>query len=388
MENTKDLSMPSGNVHDIRYLYTVIATLKQRSGFIESSSKILENFRKAINDYNDGKASRYGLSFRPREVNIRVVKHVGAELKHLKLIRSENEHLALSNEGEKAALLIERKDSNELKKIFARLMLENYSIFESFLKRLKEISGSRGLPIPSITSSAFDRCEGDPIRIAERYTTIIKENCPGLALNPKKLHSMLEEANIVSLVKRTEKINRLQAIIERYVVGEAFSPSIKSRRVYDFVRSRTSFLEFTNYAIFDFEGFPAEVTYLISDFNPTFTQTTRAVEYTGGSIYINYPSFEEILEPFKNAVIRTYNAKKDEFGYAKIADVRDLVCRELRISDNLFDAYLKRLYQEEAHWLSFTYSGAGDMVTEKRLPIVFEKPVRELFTLLKINQRR
>lgn len=392
---TKNLSMPSGNVHDIRYLYTVIAALKRRGGRIASGPIIgggrsiaFEYFRKVINDYNDAKASRYGLSFKPRELSIEVVKHVVSELKSLKLIRSENNHLVLSNDGENVALLIERKDSDELKKLFAKLMLENYSIFESFLKRLKEISGGKGLPVPSINSPVFGRCGEDPIRIAECYITIIKETCPNLVLNPERLYAEVEEANIVSLGKRTERINRLQAIIERYVIAEAFSPSIKSRRVYDFVRSRTSFLEFTNYAIFDFEGFPAEVTYLISDFNPAFAQIVRMVEYANGSIYMNHPSFEEMVEPFKNSVIRAYNAKKDEFGYAKIADVRDLVCKELRISDNLFDAYLKRLYQEEPHWLSFTYSGAKDIITEKRLPIVFEKPVRELFTLLKINQRR
>ena len=385
---TKKLSMPSGNVHDIRYLYTLIAGLKRRGGSVESNPKTFEYFRKAINDYNDAKASRYGLSFKPREVNIEVVKHVVAELKGLKIIRSENKHLVLSNDGEKAALLIERKDSDELKKVFAKLMLENYSIFEGFLKRLKEISGDKGLPVPYISSDVFDRCGEDPIKIAQSYIYVIKDTCPDLALNSQRLYSILEEANIASLGKRTEKINRLKAIIERYVIEEAFSPSIKSRRVYDFVRSRTSFLEFTNYAIFNFEGFPAEVAYLISDFNPAFAQTVRAVEYASGSIYMNHPSFEEILEPFKNSVIRAYNAKKDGFGYVRIADVRDLVCKELRISDNLFDTYLKSLYQEEPHWLSFTYSGAGDIITEKRLPIVFEKPVRELFTLLKINQRR
>ncbi len=54
---------------------------------------------------------------------------------------------------------------------------------------------------------------------------------------------------------KTEKINRLQSVIEKFIVSEAFGPIIKSRRTYDFVRSRTTFLELTNYGIFDFEGF-------------------------------------------------------------------------------------------------------------------------------------
>ena len=42
---TKKLSMPSGNVHDIRYLYTVIAGLKRRGGHVESNPKTFEYFR-------------------------------------------------------------------------------------------------------------------------------------------------------------------------------------------------------------------------------------------------------------------------------------------------------------------------------------------------------
>jgi len=380
--------MPSGNVHDHRYLYAVIAALRQRGGYAESDPGILDYFRKAINEYNYAKASRYGLSFKPREVNIDVVKHIVGELRDLNLMKSENGRLALTNEGENIASMIERRDSDGLRKAFARLMLEKYSVFESFLKRLKEVSGSNGIPIPSVSSSVFDRCEGDPLRIADSYLSILRESCSGLILNTRKLYSALQEANIASIEKRTEKIEKLQSIIERYVIEEAFSPSIKSRRVYDFVRSRTSFLELTNYAVFDFEGFPAEVAYLISDFSPVFPHSVKTLQYASGCIYINYPSFEEILEQFKNAIIRAYNAKKDEFGYAKIADVRDQVCRQLRVSDNLFDTYFKRLYQEEPHWLSLTYSGAADIVTEKRLPIVFEKPTRELFTLLRITQGR
>lgn len=117
-------------------------------------------------------------------------------------------------------------------------------------------------------------------------------------------------------------------------------------------------------------------------------RTTQIVNYLKGNIYINHPTFEDIRTPFKESITKNYNTYKDEFGYMEIADMRDKVCRELKISDNLFDAYLKELYREESHWLSFTYSGAGDKITEKRLPIIFEKPMREFYTSLKINPRR
>jgi hypothetical protein len=57
----------------------------------------------------------------------------------------------------------------------------------------------------------------------------------------------------------------------------------------------------------------------------------------------------------------------------------------LRVSDVLFDTYLRSLYKKEPHLLSFTYLGAGEKITEKSLPLVMKEPMREFFTLLKIN---
>ena len=387
MELKKKLNAPSGNIHDIKYLYNVIAGLKRKNGQVESNIKTFEYFKRMINDYNDAKASKYGLSFKPREVNIEVVKHVVAELKYLKLIRKEKGYLILTDEGKNIAALIEKKDSTELKKVFTKLMLENFNIFECFLKGIKEVSNNSGVPIPFITSDVFDKCGGDSKKIGENYISIINKNCSNIITEPTRLYDLLEDAKVDLIEKRTDRINKLQSVIEKFVVSEIFVPNIKSRRTYDFVRSRTTFLELTNYATFGFEGFPAEVTYLISDFNPTFKRTIN-VEYSRGNIYINYPTFEEIRELLKGSITEIYNTQKDDFGYMKIADIRDMVCRELKISDNLFDVYLQKLYREEPHWLSFTYSGAGDKITEKRLPIIFEKPMREFFTLLKINLRR
>jgi hypothetical protein len=388
MKFRKKLNVPSGNVHDIKYLYNVIAGIKRKGGRVENNIKTIEYFKKMINDYNNAKAAKYGLSFKPREVNIKVIKHIIAELKYLKLICKENGYLILTNEGENIAVLIEKKESAELKKIFSKLMLENFNVFEYFLKRINEVSNGNGVPIPFITSNVFDKCEGDPKKVGENYINTINKNCLNISVKPEKLYIFLEEANIDSIEKRTDKINKLQSVIEKFVVSEVFGPNIRSRRLYDFVRSRTTYLELTNYATFDFEGFPAEVTYLISDFKDTFNHTKKIINYSGGSIFINYPDFEEVRELFKETITKVYNTYKDDFGYMKIADARDKVCKELRISDNLFDEYIKTLYKEEPHWLSFTYRGAEDKITEKRLPIIFETPMREFFTLFKINLRR
>lgn len=384
----KKIKMPSGNVHDTKYLYSVINSLKHKGGRVEINDKTIEYFKKGINDYNEAKAAKYGLSFRPREVNTEIVEHVLAELKNLKLICRESGYIVLTDAGEKIAALIENKKSEELRQVFAKLMLQTFTIFENFLKRIKEISNGNGVPIPFITSNVLDNCESNSKKIVDRYSDIIK-NHSNIIINSHKVHEILEREKVDLMEKRTDKINKLQSIIEKFVISEAFYPKIQSRRTYDFVRSRTTFLGLTNYANFNFDGFPVEITYLISDFDSTtFKYTTQKIDYEGGSIWLNNPKLEEIKEILKETMTKIYSTKKDEFGYVRISDMRDLVCRELRISDRLFDNYVKKLSQEEPNWLSFTYSGASERITEKRLPIIFERPVREFFTSMKLNLRR
>lgn len=387
METKQKLNLSSGNVQDIKYLYCVLDGFRRKAGSVEANSKTLDYFKRIINDYNEAKASKYGLSFKPREVNSVVVRHVVSELRYLGLLRKEDKYWKLSSDGEHIAILLEQKKSTELKKGFAKLMLDKFSVFEEFLKRVKTVSNGEGVPIPYITSDVFERYGGNPEIIARDYLSMINRNCSNLAQGSDKLYDALKESKVDLIETKTERIKKIQSTLEKFVVSQAFTPGIKGRRTYDFVRSRTTFLELTNYATMQIDDLPAELTYLICAFSPD-SREAISLEYSAGKLYINNPSYEGIREAFKVSIARNYNSLKDEFGYARIARVRDLVARELKISDNLFDTYLKRLYKEEPHWISFTYSGAGDKITEKGLPIVFEKPMREFFTLLKINEER
>lgn len=206
MENKK-IKMPSGNVHDIKYLYVVINALKHKGGSIEINEKSLTYFKKAINQYNDAKSAKYGLSFKPREVNIKVVKHILAELKNLNLIRKEKNKLMLTEDGNRIALLIENKQSEELRETFAKLMLEKFTIFEYFIKQLKRNSNGMGIPIPFITSEVLDKCNGDARQIANKYVEVIKEST-NISLCVDKLYDLFEKHKLDLIEKRTEKIKK------------------------------------------------------------------------------------------------------------------------------------------------------------------------------------
>lgn len=380
-------TIPPNSIHDIRYHYNVIFGISQKGGRVESNNRTIEYFRTLINNHNDSKASKFGFSFKPREVHIETVKDIVYELKKLSMISEEEKWIVLKEEGNQIASLIEQKDSKQLKRAFTRIMLDNYTIIPHFLRQIREVSLKREIPIPFITKKTLDKYENNPKDTLKECLSFISAYCPSVNFDVSELYDMLKSKNVDSMDKRVIKLKTLQATIEKYVILNIFETSIGSRRLYDVIRSRTSYLEFTNYGIFNIDGYSAEILYLISDFGQSFPHTQEKIAYRNGTIYVHRPMWEEIKETFKISVLNNYKIKRDSLGYAKISDVRDLVCRELKISDGLFDLFLKKLYKEESQWLSFTYFGAEDKITEKCRPLVFKKPMRQLFTRFRINTK-
>mgnify|MGYP001606249092 CR=1 FL=1 len=201
------------------------------------------------------------------------------------------------------------------------------------------------------------------------------------------LREQMESGNSLNIVPSPETINYIKYIFANsYSLSTAATSLLPCSKLYRFLTNYLSRIKpsdkcmewIKNHTYTGYKNNTNQLEYLINLYGGENI----------GNLYINNPSYEGIRGAFKDSIARNYNALKDDFGYTRIARVRDLVARELKISDNLFDTYLKRLYKEEPHWISFTYSGAGDKITEKGLPIVFEKPMREFFTLLKVNEER
>ena len=122
MEVKMKFTVPPNSIHDIRYHYNIIFGIQQKGGRIENNNRTSEYFRTLINNYNDSKASKFGFSFRPREVNIDTIKDIVYELKKLSLISEEDGWIILTEEGNKIASLVEQKDSKQLKRTFSRRM--------------------------------------------------------------------------------------------------------------------------------------------------------------------------------------------------------------------------------------------------------------------------
>lgn len=379
------MKMPSGSVHDIRYLYTIIDGISQQGGTVQATDKTLRTFRNLINEFNDAKASRIALSFRPRGVNLDVVKDTVSELVSLNVVKREGEAVSLTELGRRIAALIAERQGEQLRRLFAKLMLAAYSVFQAFLSQLSGIQESCALT-PIVTSSLLDRFEGDSRRIVDYVLQTVERRTRASFANQLVAESV--DFKSIDKLGRTAKAKRLQAITEKVVVSGLFPGVISNQRTFDFIRSRTTFLELTNYGIFDVDGLLCEFTYPISGQKPLSEFAQEPMEYSEGVVYLNRPTFEQIEGRLRKSIDAGYKQEKDEFGYAQISDVRDSVCRDLRISDNLFDSYLRRLSDASPGLFSFSVRGAGEKITEKRAPLIIDKPVRELYTLIMVNQRQ
>ncbi|MBE2228444.1 MAG: hypothetical protein IAE93_13900 [Ignavibacteria bacterium] len=377
------IKAPTGNIHDVKYLYTILYGIFQRNYELPDTPKTLEFFKKLINDYNTSKAIRYNLSLRPKEVNVGTIENILKELKNLSLIEYKNDKIVLNGIALEVCSLIKDKKSEELRLLFAKLMLDNFTVFNTFLKTTMSFD-KKEVCIPNLNSGFMDRHNSDENKILSLYIAYYATQYKNILFDHGELIDSLHEANYGELINRGDKIKKLQSVLEKYFVTKLFSGNITSRRQYDFIRTRCAVLDMANYAIFDTDGLSFEITYLISSFEPEFEHFNK-VAYYAGELYMNSPEFLQIERKLIESARLIYNNKKDEFGYAKIADVRDYVCRDLRITDRLFDNYIIRIHIKDPSLIKFTYSGASDKITEKRLPIIIDKQLREFYTFIKIK---
>jgi len=297
MQKKRIINVPSGNIFDIRYLFTILASIDSVGGVIVNNSQTDEYFKNSVNEYNNRKDDKYGFSHKSKEVNVDTIKHIVYELKYLELIKREEKQILLTKSGKEVTSLIRNKNALELKKIFTQLMLSKYIIFDYFLRKMKQFNN--GIPIPIITSEIFDKYSGNLNEIIKNYIKAINTVCHMPILKTDILDELLEDYNEIKLEQRTEKIKKLQTIIERYVVSSLFFPKIKSRRTYDFVRARTTFLGLTNFANFNYDGFIVELLYPIFGFENNFKHTFIIIDMLDYQLFINSPLFEEIKNEFR-----------------------------------------------------------------------------------------
>lgn len=81
---------------------------------------------------------------------------------------------------------------------------------------------------------------------------------------------------------------------------------------------------------------------------PPFEVVSRIRNPKGNRLYLHQPTWEYIREDFISILLKTYERISYKVGalYLSLLDVRDEVCRQLRLSSTLFDSLLETYYRE------------------------------------------
>jgi len=81
---------------------------------------------------------------------------------------------------------------------------------------------------------------------------------------------------------------------------------------------------------------------------PPFETIQGVKDPSGRSLYLFQPTWDYIRQKFTNALVDTYGRMSKRVGalYVSLLDVRDEVCRQLRLSSTLFDYLLEIAYRE------------------------------------------
>ena len=81
---------------------------------------------------------------------------------------------------------------------------------------------------------------------------------------------------------------------------------------------------------------------------PPFENIRGVVDPTGRNLYLYQPKWQDVRENFSNVLLDTYQRYSKKIGslYIFLLDVRDEVCRQLKLSSILFDSFIEAAYRE------------------------------------------
>lgn len=81
---------------------------------------------------------------------------------------------------------------------------------------------------------------------------------------------------------------------------------------------------------------------------PPFEVISKVTDPLGKHLYLYQPKWQDIRENFIDVLLETYQrySRKDGALYISLLDVRDEVCRQLKLSSILFDSFLESAYRE------------------------------------------
>jgi len=386
-QQTKLLKL-RGSIHDAQYLFAgirAILLLKDPS----EKGEVIAGVRKEISDYNREFAEKYNLG-KPRSIGPSLANDVVTILKALDIVELEKKKIRFSPLGEHLAFLLENSQTKGFRNEMTKLMVNKFSQLSSFLTSLYRLTINGELVLPKVTPKLLEISKGDTMTMADRMIEVASRNLTETHKSRLSSLDLQKKLRLHIEMTKGKKIKSLEVAAHRYLISNLMGPEIANKRTYDIIRDQCVSLFLVNSGYLEKEDTHCEVVYLTSWLYPDMMPPSNINEFNdidlgdGRQIRIHEPSSPGFKVKFSETVSETFRNLQPEFGFVKISDLRNEVCKKLRISDRFFDSEIVTLHQQNPQKFSLSYS--FEKVTSKKLPILVGDTLKTIYNLIRIAE--
>lgn len=360
----------------LEYFYILLQSIRYTS----KKEKVFDYFIKLKKEYNLGESKYKRLTIDTENLSplketryYYTFEEVISEANDYKLIATKNDELHLKLLGEETLNIYEKKGALEFKKAIFVLMERKYFAFYYLINFCNVSNPNRGglliFPNYSPLKLKFERKSIKTTKDIVQYSVALTNRLESDIQEylGKKIDLQEQHLKIILRLKKVgiipfnenEKFEnkKYNSILKRF---RDFWYDFFLRNIYNYTYSLNTFdiwiyrakqVGIVNATEF-FPNFNGRIVYptsvIVDDTpNPDFE---KIFEYNKNlSLYLHSPSWEkeEIQENFVASLTNIYFTMKQTSRsyFVNLADIRELVCYNLKISDYLFNDFLQKAYK-------------------------------------------
>ena len=354
--------------HDVRYLYAGIRALLALGGTADSS-RLIQRTGDDISRYNEKRALDFQLG-KSRPVREEVLRDVVGELSLLGVVTLEDKTYRFTELGHQMSQYLRNRESESLKLAMLKLMLSQYPEMITFITSLDRAGTGGVIELPLVNSHLVNELAHGEVE------TLAKIMADVLSDGPNRVHvtaEQIEQELVRRLPAQPNKLKAAKSALDTVIIQSMFGGDVQSRRKFDVLRSREQFFNLVNHGTANRGESFFDQTYLTSWIDPGMTiprlpGSLKDVELDGRTLRIHVMEDSHAnLRDFEAALTSAYRSVPRSQGFALASDLRDFVCRELRISAENFADLFETLYRAQPRLVKLDYS--FDVFTRKRLPL-------------------
>lgn len=404
----------------LEYFYVLLKSIESYS----NQDNVFDSFKNLKQEHQLGESKYKKLTFEKEELSKTQVdryrytfEQVIGEAEAYGLIHKKKEELLLSEKGHKALIVYQEKGLLEFNRYLLPLMENKYHAFyyliNFFYRANKKKGGLLIFPNYSPLKLHFERADIKTTVDIEHYSSVLVKKMEeeiaeyiGEKRDLEKQHNTLMERLIKTGLLPSEKNERFvpkkyNSIIKRFrdfwlnyflkdIYGYQYS--LNSFDIWIYRGKQIGIMHATEFYP-NSNGRIVYPTSIIIDFKAS-KDFNKIFEYNNGySLFIHHPSWdnEQTQEEFVKSLTNAYfDVRKTSRSYfVSLADVREIVCYNMKIPEYLFDDFLKKAYRLNlTKQLNIHFSLEADKLPQetnaiyiKREPVMIDDRYRNIIAI-------